>query len=421
MKLQLARFFSGRRGLVSRVVSVNMLAQLITFGASPILARLYEPRMFGEFAVATSIATVAAVVATLSLPQALHATTDRASALGLVRLSLILVAATSAAMLLAVLIGNVFGLSSVYRLLPLLTAATATSALFGIWATREGDFRSLLGARLAAAILGTAVLIAMSGAGTAGLLVGQCVGAGTGALWLALAYRRGSQGEKAGPLRDVWRNYSYFTRWRLPADLLNGVTSQIPLWLMSHAFGAATGGFFSMVHRVFNVPSSLVGNAMGEVFTREAGASYRKDGRCLPEFDHFARDLSVVAALLCLPVALAGPSLFGFVFGERWTDAGQLASLLSGWYFLRFAVSPLTSMLVIGMRPGLDLALQILFLAGMGLTAWLASSSHSLPLAASALTLTGAAFYGLNFHFARRLASGSLPAGKSKSPTPVLS
>ena len=173
-----------------------------------------------------------------------------------------------------------------------------------------------------------------------------------------------------------------------------------------------------MVHRVFNVPSSLVGNAMGEVFTREAGASYRKDGRCLAEFNHFARDLSVLAALLCLPLALAGPALFEFVFGERWADAGQLARLLAGWYFLRFAVSPLTSMLLIGMRPDIDLALQVLFLVGMALTAWLASTSHDLPLAAAALTLTAAVFYGLNFHFARRLASGTLPAGGNKSPTP---
>jgi O-antigen/teichoic acid export membrane protein len=409
----LSSWYATRGRLISLLAGGNAAGQLITLSASPVLARLYSPASFGEFAVVVSLASVAAVTATLSLQQAINVPPDRAAAAGIARLSLQLAGiATILGFLAAAAWLGWGGGAGYWWLAPVLVGGNATAAVLAIWANREGRFSLLVRTRLAGAIAGTGGMLVLARSGTAGLLAGQALGAVVSAAWLAQDFYRTAPNRHEGPARaELWRRHRYFPLWRLPADLLNTVVAQVPLWIFGQAFGAAVAGYFSFAHRVYNAPVTLIGNAIGEVFTRQAGESYRRRRECREPFDHFTRDLLLAGVALCLPVAAFGPQLFAFVFGPQWRGAGDLARWLSVWYFLRFVVSPVTMMLVIAARPGIDLALQLTLLAGVGLAWLVADATGSLPTTIAVLTGAGAIFYGANFAIARGLARGGIPAG----------
>jgi O-antigen/teichoic acid export membrane protein len=396
------------------MVSVNFLVHAITLGIAPLLARLYSPAEFGRFAAAISIATVGSVLATLSLHNAIHAEPEREKAAAVVRLCTRLTFGLGALGLIGTLCAIPAGLPAVFTLVPFLMTGMAMAKIFGCWTNREGLFNIVLKTRLAAAILGSAALIAGHPLGLLGLLGSQTLGAWIGAGGLILAFHRDAPPPSRDALQAALRQHRDFARWRLPADLINSATHQAPLWIIAHFFGSTPTGQFALVHRVFAAPTAWIAGAIGEIFTREAGAAYRAKGECRAEFSTYTRLLVGLSSALIIPVLIGGPALFALVFGPAWEEAGHIARWLCGWYFLRFAVSPLSSMLVIGKRPGIDLVLQCVLVAGMGVTALLAHLAGTVASVALGLTATGLVFYGLNFFSARDIARGvSEPAPTS--------
>ena len=57
--------------------------------------------------------------------------------------------------------------------------------------------------------------------------------------------------------------------------------------------------------------------------------------------------LSLVGLLIFIPILIFGKSLFGIVFGETWKTAGVFAQLLVPWLFMKFVLSPITSIPII--------------------------------------------------------------------------
>ena len=73
--------------------------------------------------------------------------------------------------------------------------------------------------------------------------------------------------------------------------------------------------------------------------------------------------LLAVGAVPAVVLVVAGPALFGLVFGPSWTEAGEYARLLAVAYLAQFAVSPVSSTLFLLERQGQELAWVTLRLA----------------------------------------------------------
>lgn len=411
--LRLPQLGSPRARLVSLVAGGNAAGQIITLAAAPVLARLYTPHAFGEFAIVVSITSVVAAMATLCFDQAIHAPAAREDAATIARLALryaMLTSGASIALVATAIVG--FAAPAHLWLLPTLIAANAFSATFSNLANREALFASLVRARLIGAVVGTIATLGLFHAGTWGLICGQTLGALASAVALGRVFAHTAPPAGTGaPLAELRRRFRSYPLWRLPADLINTSVSQVPLWIFGNVFGTTTAGYFSLVHRLYQAPVTLLGNALREVFVREAGAAYRTRGECATEFDQFARTLAAIGLLVCLPVVCFGPAIFAFVFGEPWREAGELARWLGVWYFLRFAISPLTAMLVLGTRLGLDLALQGVLLLGVAATWAYATATQSLHGTVVVLTAATFVFYGANYLISRGLARGRIAPG----------
>jgi O-antigen/teichoic acid export membrane protein len=120
----------------------------------------------------------------------------------------------------------------------------------------------------------------------------------------------------------------------------------------------------------------------------------------------------LLGAVIMLPIALFGPALFAFVFGEPWRPAGVVAALLSLPQILAFSLTALLSTFRVTRRIkawfGFELAGALLVLGGFALL----PSASDLTGTAAHLALLGLG-YQILMHAGCVWAASPLAEGKS--------
>ncbi len=177
------------------------------------------------------------------------------------------------------------------------------------------------------------------------------------------------------------RDFRRFPQWQLPAACVDSAALQMPVWFMQSLFGASIVGQYAVMNRALVVPLALVGTSFGDVFRQRSAAEWHEHGHCQNAFADFGRVLALAAIVPTAALLIAGPAMFAFVFGEDWRTAGEFARIMAVLFALRFAVSPLTYVILLAQRQRLNLVIQGMFLAGATMAWWWGERTGS-PVAA---------------------------------------
>ena len=337
------------------------VAQVLTVLASPILTRLYLPTEFGILAVYASILGIVAVVASLRYELAIPLPKDEATADSLLMLSL---AALSGVTLLVVLSVLAFGdfivqvtgapaLRPYLWLLPLGVCGAGLYNILNFWAVREQAFPTIARTKLhqSGATVVTQLGLGFLGAGPIGLLLGhlfsQVAGVGT-LLQVVRKSRPVLPSFQLALVVKVVKRYWKFPVYSSGAAFLNSASLYLPALLLASFYGPQVAGLFELLRRIINMPVTLIGNSLNQVYIGEAARLAQND---LPELKRLYK--KTVARLLLLGIAplllliFFGPALFALVFGEAWREAGVYAQLISVGFLARFAVSPVSSFAIL--------------------------------------------------------------------------
>ncbi len=350
------------------------LAQAIPIAISPILTRLYSPEDFGIFGLYMAIVAIASVLVTGRYELAILLPRNDRDALHIVALAIGLSAAVSALLLVVVLVfnGPITQLLGASDIAPWLYWVPASTVLMGIytslnyWSNRKGQYRRLAVSRVvqtsgtSATQLGAAFLRS----GPAGLVVGQLTGQLIASSFLARMIYREDQNQikilRWGRVRALARKYIDLPKYMIAGQLMNTLSGHLPLLLLSVLFGPAVAGLYSLSQRVLVAPSSLIGGAIGDVYRSEASKIYRETGNCFEIFQKTIKKLTAVSILLVLPIFLFGKNIFSVVFGENWSEAGEVASIISIMVFFQSISSPLSQTVLFANKQKLDLVWQSL-------------------------------------------------------------
>ena len=92
---------------------------------------------------------------------------------------------------------------------------------------------------------------------------------------------------------------------------------------------------------------NLIGNSVSQVFYSEAANLGKDNPLKIKKFSQTYKQLSVIALIPLIILALFGPWLFSFVFGPAWYEAGVYARILSFMVYFHFIILPLGRMLEI--------------------------------------------------------------------------
>lgn len=358
-----SRLLSGERrsflGQVLTLVSGTVAAQAILLLASPFLTRIYGPSDFATLSVYTICTGLIAAFASGRYELAIMIAKDDADRRTVAWLSLLLSVGLSvgfgAIVILLVYnstyVAEVIGTPSVSTwLIPFGALCYAWSTVVQRWEAWNNRFRSLATSQVYGGIVTVALqfLLAYLVAKPSGtqLVIANLIGL------IVTCYVMSTD-----IVMELWdRRYdlkladtlaSARQHWKFPvfstgAHLLGRITVEVPKLMIGALFTPVALGLFSLSLRVSQLPLTLIGQAFGHVFFRRV-ADCRGDGRRVQRLlNRSALFLLILISPPMIVLFLWAEPLFGFVFGERWTEAGTYARLLIPWMTAGFVVQPIS-------------------------------------------------------------------------------
>jgi O-antigen/teichoic acid export membrane protein len=368
-----------RSSFVRNVFSLmtgTTVAQAIPILISPVLTRLYKPEEFGAFALYMAIASIFSVVVSGRYELAVILPEDDEEAINVVALSIILSFIVSGTILIAILllrkilprmVGNEGAASWIY-FIPLTILLTGIFNTFYYWSTRKLQYKRLVVSKVSQTASTGLVNIAMGlkKLGASGLILGYIIGQFVTTGFLCVQMWKGERKtvqfiNRQNIVKQLYR-YKKFPLFSIPADFINVMSNQLPIYILNLYFGGVIVGFYALTQRVLAAPISLISASILDVFRQRASSDYAKSGDCRSIFLKTLAGLTAISILPFVAFFFAAPTLFSWIFGENWLVAGEYARIMSVMFFFRFISSPLSFVIYIAEKQQYDLIWQFTLL-----------------------------------------------------------
>ena len=323
-----------------------VVAQLIPFVMSFILARLYSPDDFGELGLFINYAGILLILASARYELAIVRARSDTEARAVAVLSICLVVAFCVLLWLVVGVSDLLPSNYVSNIPGryLLPAFVLASALFQIQLgvrNYQERYKSITVLTISRNVIQAISRLLLSLAhGLNGLIWGAFAGVG-GAFLLSL---RGFPGLWRGTSRlrlaAAARRYANFPKYVLPSSLLNTLSTNLPVILFALFFAERQVGYFTMTTTLLYLPVSLLAASIGQVFYKKA--SVWELGKVADLAWHILRFSGILSGVAFAIILSAGTPLFAFLLGDEWREIGGYATLLLPWFVLVLCFSPLS-------------------------------------------------------------------------------
>lgn len=392
-----------------KLVSGTVVAQAVALVATPIITRLFSPEAFGVNAAFISISSVAQVFLLLRYDQAIVLPEDDRDASNLLVASILIGIVIS--LLISVTLWffgdwilNVLNLGDaagyLWVLLPTLLISVFYTVL-NTWFTRVRNFSLIAAGQMVNAL------------GTTGMRIGAGLIGANGAPALLITNMLGSlvalfylgRGALNRTSRDLWsavswqnmlaqlRRYADQPRYGTVAMLLNTVSWQLPVFLLTGFFSPAIAGQYALGQRVISTPMSLVGNSISQVFFARAAASYH-DGSLESLALGVLKRLVIFGLAPTLFLLIEARDLFSIVFGPEWSEAGAYVQILALWSFVWFISSPISQLQIVLERQRFFLYWNLANFLTRFASLWIGSMQDSVELGLLLFGASGVVMYG---------------------------
>ncbi|MFG6121496.1 lipopolysaccharide biosynthesis protein [Thalassobacillus sp. B23F22_16] len=340
---------------VITVASGTAAAQAITMLFSPIITRLYGPENYGVMGTFIAIIAIVTPIAALTYPTAIVLPKSDNHAKGIVRLSLYITMAITIITAIVLFLFNqqiieLFNIETISPYLFLIPVAILLGGFLQVveqWLIRTKQFR------ITAQVSVIQALIIHGGQAGLGyihpvasvLVLFSAIKDGVKGSLMLLFSQKGEQRLSFIPkdktsVKKLAIYHKNFPLYRAPQVFLNATSQSLPILMLTTFFGPVSAGLYSIGRTVLNIPSTLIGKSVGDVFYPRISEAANKGENLTKLIKKATITLAVVGILPYSLVVLLGPWLFTFVFGQDWTIAGEYARWLSLWVFFMFINQP---------------------------------------------------------------------------------
>lgn len=336
------------------------LAQLLAVAAMPVLSRLYSPGDFGALAVFMAVSSIVATAVTLRYETSILLPREAEEATFLVLLSVVLatflgLACGTAAWLLPEKVWAVLGVASVGAWLPIAVLAGMATAVIAIgtaWLNRQRAYSKMAALRVVQSVLGAGLGIGLGIYGYgAGLLAAQFVSLLAVAVIAMTVFPAMFVRWDKHALRSVALAHIAAPKYLLPTALLDVVSLQLPVLLITAWFNSEAAGQFSMAWKILALPMALVGAAVGQVFLQRFSQAWPDKQSARRLLFGTWKVLMLAGILPAILVMLFGEQLFAWALGHAWSEAGKIAAVIAPMLLAMLVSSPTSGIfLVLGLQ-----------------------------------------------------------------------
>ena len=323
------------------------VAQLITIASMPVLTRLYTPAEFGIYSVFFAISSIFAVIVTLRYELSIipAKTDEEASQLFQLCITLTVFIGTLLLLTSFLLPQSFLGYIGIserngwFHVSLIMGCAYAVIATCSFWHNRQEAYNINAGARVCLSFTAAFIGLSLGYFGfSEGLLWGQLVASVLVAV--ALVCSINVMWGRHENIKSAAITHAAAPKYLLPTALLDTICLQIPVLAINSFFSLETAGQFGLAWKTLMFPVAFLGGAVGAVF-------FRKFSAALPDKD-VARVLlyktwlllAVIGVLPTLILMGYGEVIFSLFFGEKWSDAGKMVSVLAPMMLAVFIGSP---------------------------------------------------------------------------------
>ena len=349
------------RFLQSRVVrntsvllSGNILAQIITLAAYPIIARIYSPEEMGTLNLFVSIFAILVLLANAEYQNILVFHKNEKDLPSVLALCLSCVALVTALILITVPfsaeISSLFGSADLqhwYYLMPIYVAATAIWNICDSLLIRKKLFKYISVYLVLLAIYNVALKILLGNLGwsTAGLIISAVSGSVVILVVMILfAQQRDKLFSSLGS-HPTWnsiltlaREYIKFPKFSLSRKTLNMLSKSLPIFLLSAHFGMTEIGLYGMALLLAHTPINVACSSLYKIMFRFVSEKVWKQEKILPVIKKYVASVLMIGIPSFALLFLILPDLTAMLLGDNWRISGEYIRLMLPW-LLAFAVS----------------------------------------------------------------------------------
>ncbi|MDA0873924.1 MAG: oligosaccharide flippase family protein [Bacteroidetes bacterium] len=379
---------SAFRAPVLKLLSGTGIAFVIGYLAHIVLLRLFPAEFWGVSDYVIAWVSILAPVSSLRYEDALMLPEDRRQAAHAYLLSVGAVLLFSALALTVLLLSPAlmayFEAKGAGRWMLLLPAALLTNRLAKItelWLSRHDHFGQVSVAQVvqSSSMVGTRIGAGWVGPGPGGLLWGYVVGYALSFVGMSRALVRSLRSAlQGGPswadLRIMASRYRRFPAFTMPAAMISGLITRLPILLIPIWFSMEVTGQFSRGFNMLFVPLSLLAAAVAQVFFVRAVEARRAGGLAAFTANVHAR-LVLMAFWPSLVLMVAGGDIFETLFGADWRHAASYLLFVAPWILFTVVASPLTRLFDVLERQRLEFGITVVSLAVIAGSLWVGGQS----------------------------------------------
>lgn len=391
------------------LVGGTTFAQIIGILSFPVLTRLYGPDDFGTWALFISITGIISTIACMRYELAILLPESEDDAINLLGLSLLIAFLISTITIpliyifkeTLILFLNSPQLENYLWLIPLFSFISTVFLVLNYWNSRTKNFKRLSLARVYTSLSTTGIQITSGLAGYfagGGLLLGTFAGQSisttvlSGQVWKEdkIRFKAHISFKRMYVMAKRYRKFPLIESW---SALLNTISWQLPTFLLASFFSPAIAGFYSLGFRLLQLPMSLIGKSIADVFFQRASLA-RYEGSLDSLVEKVLRTLIVLSMFPILTLTIVGSDVFSVFFGQEWVEAGVYAQILSIWAFVWFISSPISAIFSVMEMQQYELTFNILNITTRLLSLVIGGLMGSARIALILFSLSGVIVYG---------------------------
>lgn len=381
---------SAFRAPVLKLLSGNGIAFVIAYLAQIVLLRLYPDEFWGIADYVTAWVSILAPVASLRYEDALMLPEDRRKSAHAYLLAVSSVMLFCTALLLVLSLSDSVmaffeGKGGQWMLiLPMALLANRLAKITELWLSRQESFGRISAAQViqSGSMVGVRLVSGFIKPGPGGLIWGFVAGFGLSFLSMSRKTVSTLRSSLAGrpswtEMKAVAGRYRRFPFFTMPAAMISGLITRLPILFIPEIFGMAVLGQYSRGFSILFVPLSLLAASIAQVFFVRAVEANREGGLATFTGNVHAR-LVLMAFWPTAVLMVAGGDIFATLFGDEWREGALYLSYVAPWILLTVVASPLTRLFDVLERQRLELLVTIISLVVISTALWLGSRSEDI-------------------------------------------
>ena len=341
----------GKSEIVRSVATLSVgsvVSQLIPVLMSLVLARLYTPQNYGDFGVFINCVGILAVFVCGRYDYAIVRPEREVDALNLMALAAFIAVGVSLLTLAVFTVGTELKIASLADFpckyaLPLMLLFMAAFQILSNYALRHEKYKTITVSNISKSIVQALVRtgLGLMHRGT-GLITGAVAG------WAGGCMAYASEIRNVGTLKRCfsWKRigqlavrYRDFPRYLMAGNLLNVLSTNLPVLLLAVFYAKEEIGYFSMSISLLYLPVSFISVALGQVFYKKASSCSQEETNHIAV--HFLAFTIVIGVLMFALLWVGGEHMFVFLLGQEWGKVGLYSICLSPWLISVLCLSPL--------------------------------------------------------------------------------